>query len=187
MASILAEKWKILDRYLENRRFGAVLKAMPAGCIMADLGCGDGELLFRVRGRVSVGYGIDAGIPDREVGNLKFLGGNVGAHIPLEDESLDFLSALAVLEHLEEPSQCVREIFRVLKKGGRCILTTPSPRAEPVLKLLAFGLNVISRKDIADHKAYYGRDDLKKMFCRFNSVEIGYFQLGLNTLVRAVK
>ena len=38
--------------------------------------------------------------------------------IPLKDNSVDFVSALAVLHHVENPHTAINEIKRVLKKGG---------------------------------------------------------------------
>lgn len=46
-------------------------------------------------------------------------------HIPLRSESFDSVLCSAVLEHLEEPEQALRECHRVLTKGGIAIYTVP--------------------------------------------------------------
>ena len=46
-------------------------------------------------------------------------------HLPFEDNSVDAIICSAVLEHVEEPQQAVREIFRVLKPGGYCFIYAP--------------------------------------------------------------
>ena len=38
--------------------------------------------------------------------------------LPLEDNSVDAILCSAVLEHVEEPQRAVKEMYRVLKKGG---------------------------------------------------------------------
>ena len=44
--------------------------------------------------------------------------------IPFKNNSIDTVLSTQVLEHLSEPQKAVDEIFRVLKKGGVCILST---------------------------------------------------------------
>lgn len=45
--------------------------------------------------------------------------------IPLESESIDTILCTEVLHDMPEPTQMLDETFRVLKKGGDMILTTP--------------------------------------------------------------
>lgn len=45
--------------------------------------------------------------------------------IPVEDGSFDSAVCTAVLEHLEEPEQALRECHRVLKESGTAIYTVP--------------------------------------------------------------
>lgn len=45
--------------------------------------------------------------------------------LPFADNSVDAIICLAVLEHVEEPQQAMREIYRVLKPGGYCLLYAP--------------------------------------------------------------
>ncbi|MBN2843954.1 MAG: class I SAM-dependent methyltransferase, partial [Sedimentisphaerales bacterium] len=46
--------------------------------------------------------------------------------VPLDDDSVDIVSLMQVIEHIEQPSMVFEEIFRVLKKQGLFILTTPN-------------------------------------------------------------
>ena len=46
--------------------------------------------------------------------------------IPLADQSVDSVICHSVLEHVENPLQAVREIYRVLKLGGRAFIHIPS-------------------------------------------------------------
>ncbi len=45
--------------------------------------------------------------------------------IPLEDESVDIILCSEVFEHLKNPILAIKESSRLLKKGGRLLLTTP--------------------------------------------------------------
>lgn len=48
-----------------------------------------------------------------------------GNHLPFGDATVDTVLATEVLEHLPDPRRCVREMARVLKPGGRLLLTVP--------------------------------------------------------------
>jgi len=45
--------------------------------------------------------------------------------LPLVDASVDAIICIAVLEHVENPLQAVREMYRVLKPGGYCFIYVP--------------------------------------------------------------
>ncbi|MAG07426.1 hypothetical protein CMI46_01260 [Candidatus Pacearchaeota archaeon] len=44
--------------------------------------------------------------------------------IPLKSESIDSVVCIQVLEHINKPEKPIKEIHRILKKGGCCLLTT---------------------------------------------------------------
>jgi 2-polyprenyl-3-methyl-5-hydroxy-6-metoxy-1,4-benzoquinol methylase len=46
--------------------------------------------------------------------------------LPYEDASFEFLSCLEGVEHLEDQFAFIRECWRVLKPGGRLLLSTPN-------------------------------------------------------------
>ncbi len=50
------------------------------------------------------------------------------AHLPLPDDSMDYVIALHALEGLAEPSPLLREVWRVMKAEGRLLLIVPNRR-----------------------------------------------------------
>ncbi len=59
--------------------------------------------------------------------------------MPIEDDRFDGALAIGVLEHVEDPYQVVREMYRVLKPGGSlAILEITQPRRQPLATF--FGL-----------------------------------------------
>lgn len=46
-------------------------------------------------------------------------------NLPFEDNSIDSILCISVLEHVEEPSKAVKEIYRSLKPGGYCFIQVP--------------------------------------------------------------
>ena len=52
--------------------------------------------------------------------------GNLNDTLPYSDATFDAVVSLEVIEHLENPRHFVREIERILKVNGRCLITTPN-------------------------------------------------------------
>jgi ubiquinone/menaquinone biosynthesis C-methylase UbiE len=46
-------------------------------------------------------------------------------HLPFEDASFDCVIASEIIEHVVDPANFINELFRVVKKGGQLIITTP--------------------------------------------------------------
>jgi SAM-dependent methyltransferase len=89
-------------------------KARAAGQLVLDLGCGT-SLHRGVCERAGFTYvGLDYSNP-----GAPMLG---DAHaLPFRDQSFDFVLSIAVIEHIQFPEVMLREVFRVLKPGGRFI------------------------------------------------------------------
>lgn len=89
--------------------------------------------LVLVIGGGTIGNGVEAIYADRRIRVVAFdIYGSpmtqfiADAHqIPLASESVDAVLIQAVLEHVLEPSQVVREIHRVLRRGGLVYAETP--------------------------------------------------------------
>ena len=114
------------------------IEAMPDERLkFADLGCGSGVILSEVLKTKSswFGYGLD--ISPAAVSYALRLAAQKGvaaradlrtgdiANLPYESASLDLIIASEVIEHLPEPEQVIKEIARVLRPGGKLILTMP--------------------------------------------------------------
>ena len=46
--------------------------------------------------------------------------------LPFENETFDCVVSFQVIEHIADDKEFVREVHRVLRKGGRFIVTTPN-------------------------------------------------------------
>ncbi|MCW2684168.1 MAG: putative methyltransferase [Blastococcus sp.] len=113
------------------------------GMTVLDLGCGEGRHAFEAYRRGADVVAVDWGVS--EVGTTKrWLGaiaaaGEAGAggaaryevvrgdllHLPFPDASVDRVMASEVLEHIPDDVTAMAEIFRVLKPGGRAVVTVP--------------------------------------------------------------
>lgn len=86
-----------------------------------DVGCGDMPL----RGLImSVADQYDTLDVEARTDGVTYIGEAQDMHM-IEDSSYDTVLCFAVLEHVAEPFKAVDEIQRILKPGGKAILTVP--------------------------------------------------------------
>jgi SAM-dependent methyltransferase len=104
------------------------------GKLVLDFGCGSGEnsLLLARRGARAVGVDISASLIALAIRRLE-INGLPGAatfmvgsayDLPLPDDSVDVVFGVAILHHLDLAAAS-REVYRVLKPGGRAIFQEP--------------------------------------------------------------
>ncbi len=97
-----------------------------------DAGCGSGGVMLPLAyEKIFDVYGIEIFIHSeikeiREITklNFHFICANL-SNIPHSNDFFDWVLLLDTLEHLKEPEAVCREIYRVLKPGGYCMITTP--------------------------------------------------------------
>jgi SAM-dependent methyltransferase len=53
-------------------------------------------------------------------------------HIPLEDNRFDVVFCNHVMEHVDDPIQCMKELFRVMKPGGWAIMQVPQDMSREI-------------------------------------------------------
>jgi SAM-dependent methyltransferase len=101
----------------------------PLGRLL-DYGCGDGVMLKHAETRGAVCFGIDVradAIADARTrvprATLHLIG--INDPIPFPGAFFDTVLMIEVLEHVPDEHAALREIARVLRPGGRLILTTP--------------------------------------------------------------
>ncbi|KKS94738.1 MAG: Methyltransferase type 11 [Candidatus Collierbacteria bacterium GW2011_GWB1_44_6] len=101
------------------------------GLKILDIGCGTGETLTFLEGCLDKPklYGID-NMPvaidfarKRGHKNIRLVDAK---KLPFNANSFDYVLLLDVIEHIEDDSGILLEAKRVLKKGGKIIITTPA-------------------------------------------------------------
>jgi ubiquinone/menaquinone biosynthesis C-methylase UbiE len=111
-----------------RRRMARIERLKPTGRLL-DVGCGEGTFLAlaRERGWQIEGTEISAYASDRvsaRLGCSIFCGDMGDAGYP--ENSFDVVTTWHTLEHMEDPLQCLRDIFRVLKPGGILVVAVPN-------------------------------------------------------------
>jgi 2-polyprenyl-3-methyl-5-hydroxy-6-metoxy-1,4-benzoquinol methylase len=64
----------------------------------------------------------------------------VAESLPFEDESVDFVNAYSVLEHVDDPDLVMREVFRVLRRPGAFLFSTTSALSPIQVEIAGFPL-----------------------------------------------
>lgn len=186
----------LLEGFLSKKRSDLALRLLdlPPDASILDIGCGS-DPLFLKRIEASGRFGVDRLIPAPvSDGSVHIAMADVGAlpRLPFKDGTFDAVTMLAVLEHLPPHSvpSLLLDIHRVLKERGVLILTTPPPRTNGLLKVLA-KLRIVSPEEIDEHERAYTSGDLRGLLAASpfdeRSVEIGTFELGMNLWARGVK
>jgi 2-polyprenyl-3-methyl-5-hydroxy-6-metoxy-1,4-benzoquinol methylase len=183
----------MLDKTIELLRLSKINKYIKPNLVILDLGCGyNGSLLNSISNKIKNGVGVDLSVSDKKINkNIKLIEGKADNRIELKSNSFDLVTALALIEHVENPGKMVKEAYRLLKKGGLFLITTPSVSSKPILEFLAFKLGVISYEEIKDHKRYYDIKSLKLLLIdsgfKANKININSFEFGMNILAIAKK
>lgn len=186
---------QILDKIIRYFRVHHLIPFVPKHtAAILDVGCGPRPWFFDISetDRKNLTFsGIDKRayvFPDTAP-TFDFQSTFIDEQLPYADASFDIVTMLAVLEHIMHDAQMASELYRVVKPGGFVLITVPTHIAQPILETLAFRLHLIDREEIADHKRYYNKKELRDVFIRagFSISSIHYFELGCNLFLAAQK
>ncbi|MFC2062038.1 class I SAM-dependent methyltransferase [Elusimicrobiota bacterium] len=131
-----------------------------------DIGCGvEKYLLKRSPCREKIGYD-------------ELLGDHISKKIPID--RADYITMLAVIEHLEYPEEIIKECHRILTDEGLMIITTPKENAETIIRLYTGK----SKKEMDEtHKQYFNKQNMEDLLIGvFTIEEYRLFEFGLNQL-----
>lgn len=90
---------------------------------LIDIGCGNKPYTDFFAPYVTEHIGIDHEDTLHDKSKIDLFG--TAYNIPVDDDYFDTAVCTAVLEHLEEPNDAIKETYRVLKAGGYAIYTVP--------------------------------------------------------------
>jgi len=181
----------VMDRFgvwlsaRQIRRFVPSLRGLD----IADLGCGYQASFARsVLHEVASATLLDVALAEDLKQHPKvraFEGDLQETLLSLPDRSTDLVMIVSVLEHLWEPLQALKQIRRLLRPGGTCLINVPSWRGRRYLEFSAFKLGLSPPAEMDDHKTYYDVSDLWPLLVSagFLPSEIDCFshKFGLNT------
>ena len=163
-----------------------IAKSHRSGRIL-DVGCGSYPY-FLTTTKFKEKYGIDPSVnlslvKDKGIFLRKIKIGQI--IFPFKDNFFDTVTMLAVFEHIEhdELQFVIKEIYRVLKKDGIFIITTPAPWSDKLLHFMARA-RLISEEEIHEHKHNQSKLKIENIIesagFEKSKLKSGYFELGFN-------
>ncbi|MFA5075654.1 MAG: bifunctional glycosyltransferase/class I SAM-dependent methyltransferase [Candidatus Babeliales bacterium] len=179
-----------LEKFLRQFRLGKILPFIKMSQVVCDIGCGSHFVLLRkISDRTKECIGIDRKVVPASYSNLHIFSMEINDTLPLEDASVDIVTMLATLEHFDNDKGIVLEARRILRPGGRLLITVPSKNAKWIIHVLAFGFGLISRSEIREHKRYYSAKSLHALLsnCGFEDIKVAAFEFGCNLFCSARK
>jgi ubiquinone/menaquinone biosynthesis C-methylase UbiE len=121
------------ERY--NLFFYRIIKPyLRKGCIFLEAGCGTAGIFPLISPEVELYVGLDISEKALSIaqGKIKGSGYRNGRlvrgdcfRMPFRDESFDVVWSQGVIQALDRPLDCMREQYRVCRKGGVVIQTVP--------------------------------------------------------------
>jgi SAM-dependent methyltransferase len=117
---------------------------------------------------------------------------NTEPEIPYKEDYFNVVTMLAVVEHLNPASlvSLFEETHRVLRPGGKVIITTPAAWSDKILHWMA-KMDLVSSEEIEEHVYAYTLPLLGWYFGKagyeMGQVQFGYFEFMLNMWATAEK
>ena len=128
---------------------------------LLDIGCGDKSFINSLKHINAIGIDIKYD-QDAEKG------------LNYKEETFDYITLLAVIEHFHDYRKVIKDCHRVLKNNGLLIMTTPFRKTERFIRLYQKG-------DIG-HIGYFSRKDFNRLN-KFRLIHYSTFEFGLNQLI----
>jgi SAM-dependent methyltransferase len=127
----------------------SAFRHVPRNVRVLDIGCGLGRTLAYHKSRGCEAFGMEAD------GNVQAVARRYGLDIrqgifdgtQFDSEFFDYVTLDQVAEHVTDPHALLRGVARVLKPGGKVIITTPNPRS--------FGSWLYGRRWLNWHAPYH--------------------------------
>ena len=122
----------ISDNPIHQRLLFAYIKAaeIVSGNLL-EIGCGVGRGIEELQKSVENYTAIDKNETlidklSKQYPSYTFLSGNIPPLSSLESAAYDVVVSFQVIEHIQKDKEYLKEIHRVLKPGGKAIITTPN-------------------------------------------------------------
>jgi len=130
----------VAEHYIDKRT-SLIKSLLPFGGLVLDVGCGTGQLGAAIASEGYDVFGVDLSSSMVNQARQRGLSGTYAAvttALPFADDSFDLALTVATLHHLETPERVaatVREMGRVVRRGGFVVLWDHNP-ANPYWPIL---------------------------------------------------
>jgi len=151
---------------------------LSVGSRLLEVGCGAGNLLLQATVPGSYPLALDLSMQALTFVRSRLLEAAFGAEapsgfacaqaigecLPFNEGSFDCVLLSEVIEHLEAPQTSIREAVRVLRPGGRLLITTPNYRSFwPLMEWVVDRLNMAPKMAGEQHVSRFHLSSLRRM------------------------
>jgi SAM-dependent methyltransferase len=166
----------MLDKYLPPTSDGRERRIL-------DLGCGTGTML-KYLSRYGRAQGADADegavqfCHERGVHDVQQIAEMPDVPLPFEDNTFDLVTALDVVEHIEDDRGALRELYRVIRPGGMLMISVPAYK-------FLWG----AQDEISHHKRRYTTPEIRERMrdAGFKVRRLSYFNTFLFPAIAGVR
>jgi 2-polyprenyl-3-methyl-5-hydroxy-6-metoxy-1,4-benzoquinol methylase len=116
----------------ERRVREYVISEVPKGAkTILDVGCGNGWVAKTFLPKGKEIFSLDISVTNPTKAKELYPSENHfgitadSFHLPFNNNSFDCVVASEIIEHIVDPMEFIKELFRVVRRGGRLIITTP--------------------------------------------------------------
>jgi len=117
-------------RSVNTNRVKNILKFLGTNQKILDIGCNDGTItqVMKEMGNEVIGVDFEevVEIAKRNHHDIQFISFDASNIFPIDDNSFDVVIATELIEHLIDDELFLNECYRILRPGGRLMLTTPN-------------------------------------------------------------
>lgn len=120
------------DNPIHQRLFYAYVRAKEhVTGDMLEIGCGVGRGIEELKYLTTSYTAIDKNdyvleVLSRKYPDINFINENIPPFVGIKDNSFDTIVTFQVIEHINKDHDFVKEIYRVLKPGGKALISTPN-------------------------------------------------------------
>ncbi len=149
-----------------------------------DFGSGQGRFLLELKNEFKSTQfsGVDLMPKPKDLTEVDWKQADLNSELPFMDAEFSSITALEIIEHLENPRHVLRELMRVLNPGGHLILSTPNNESwRALISYLRRGHFVaFTDRDYPAHITALNRKDLVRAATEagFEFVGFSFSELG---------
>lgn len=167
-------KWPVVKKFIPTDKNNIL-----------DFGCGAGEIIKATAkiSKNSIFTGVDVSKDALQRAKKRFPKSvqlhqvNDGSKLPFKKESFNFITALDVIEHVYDTDNTFDELGRVLKKGGKILITTPFNGSLKIILFIILGFFDKYFDPVGPHIRFFNPKSLSMILEKrnFEIVNNGYY------------